>query len=128
MSADRLPPGVAELIAEIATGKLSAPVQETLTRALVAAADGRPITQILATGRRSRRDDALRAMCAERFSDLAPSRAAKVMAAALGRYETTQWPRDRLRGVPIGETHLPFEVLSCGPAPAWRTILAVLQR
>lgn len=99
----------------------------TIRRALLAAADGRSVTQILADSARDRRDAALRAL-RRRFPQVAPSRAAKAMAADLRRYEALRWPRDRQRGGPTDEARLQFEVLSCGPAPAWRTILAVLQR
>jgi hypothetical protein len=119
-------PGVAEILAEIATGTLSDATRSTLTRALRAAADGRPIAQILAASARNRRDDALQAL-RRRFPQTSPSGAAKAMATALRRYEATGWPHDRRRGAPV-EARLEFEVLSCGPAPAWRTILASLQR
>lgn len=126
-AADRLPPVVTELLAEIATGQLTEQTRSTLARALRAAADGRPVTAILAAGARDRRDVALQAL-RRRFPQAAPSGAAKAMAAALRRYEATAWPHDRRRGAPKSEARLEFEVLSCGPAPAWRTILAALQR
>lgn len=118
MSADSLPPGAAALLVEIETGRLSEGTRATLARALRAAADGRPIAEILAADARNRRDAALAAMRREHFASLPPSGAAKAMAAVLRRPPAAGMLRLSCRSV----------LDACGDAPSWRTILRALPR
>lgn len=130
MSSD-IPPGLAQILAEVVTGQLSESTRSTVARALRAASDGRPIAEILATSARERRDDALRDMCRRHFASLAPSAAAKAMAKALRRYADGSWPRDYAAASPPRAGTLDrsgFDVLVAGAPPGWRTVLTVLQR
>src|SRR5262245_10178054 len=94
MSTDHLP-ALAALLARFERGAETADERATIRKALLAAADGRPITEILTANARNRRDDALRMMRDRHFAGMAPSRAAKAMAALLARYATTAWLIDR---------------------------------
>lgn len=131
MSADRLPPGAAALIARIEAGELTEGDRKTLARAMRAAVEGRPIVGIVNAESREQRDDALRAMAAVHFADQAPSRTAKEMAIHLARYAASTFPADRAAASPPRAGTLrraAFEVLRESEPPRWRTILAVLQR
>lgn len=131
MTTDRLPPGAAALLARIERGELTEGDRLTLSRAVLAAVDGRPAAEILNSNARERRNDALRAMHSRHFADLAPSTAAKRIAETLRRYTLGSWPGDRVAEAPPRAGTLrraSYDVLRAGPAPAWRTVYAVLQR
>jgi len=97
-------------------------------RALRAAGAGQPVLALMAAAARVRRDDALIELWRVRFADASPYAAARAIAVLLSRYEATTWRHDRLRASPPDSRQLEFETLSCGPAPAWRTIFELLQR
>src|SRR5262245_13693129 len=129
MTADRLP-ALADLIVRIERGELTDGDRQTLARAMRAAVDGRPVVEIINAAARERRDDALLAMAAAHFADLAPSAAAKAMAAHLARYATTTWPTDRDAAAPPCAGTLrraACDVLRVSKPPAWRTVLSALQ-
>lgn len=133
MSADRLPPGTAELLAEIESGVLSEGTRATLARALRAAADGGAITEILAASARKRRDDALVAMQEQHFAAVAPSRAAKGMAVALASYASIGWKSHRDRpetppNAPLRGACYAVLIATGGEAPSWRTSSRALSR
>lgn len=131
MTADRLPPGAASLIARFEQGRETDDERATILQALRAAADGRPIAQILAASARNRRDVALQTMRTQHFAGLASSTAAKRIAETLRRYASGSWSGDRVADVPPRPGTLrraSFDVLMTGPPPAWRTVHIVLQR
>ena len=123
---------MAALLARFERGAETEDERQTIARALRAAADGRPIAEIVAANARDRRDDALRAMLAAHFAEKAPSRAAKDMAQRLARYAASAWPIDcRAKEPPRSGTlaRACFDVMSAADdAPAWRTIFTALQR
>lgn len=129
MSAE-LPPSVAALLAEIETGQLSERARSTLARALRSAADGRAVAEILNADGRDRRDEALRALHAEHFAQMAPSAAAKGMAQYLARYAAGAWSTDAKGEPPRAGTlrRAAFDVLRVSEPPAWRTVLRALPR
>lgn len=127
MSADRLH-GLAALLDRFERGAETADERATIRRALLAAADGRPVAEILKGGARNKRDDALNKMRAEHFAGMAPSRAAKEMAQCLARCAVSAPWRAKEEPPRGGLQRACFDVLSFayGAPPSWRTILRAL--
>src|SRR5262245_44257530 len=88
-------PALAALLARFERGEETLEERATIRRALLAAADGRPVAGILAADARTKRDDALAEMRDAHFAGLPPSRAAKGMAERLARYASAAWAIDR---------------------------------
>lgn len=131
MTAD-LTPAAASLISRVERGdELTAAEREMVARVMRAAFDGRAVAGIVADGQRARRDAVIAAMRTRHFADKSPSGAAKSIARYLARYAAEGWRVDRGSATPPQPGSLrraAYEVLRTGKPPAWRTILATLQK
>lgn len=127
-----LTPAAASLISRVERGEdLTETERETVARVMRAALDGRAVAGIVADGQRARRDAVIAAMRTRHFADKSPSGAAKSIARYLARYAAEGWRVDCGAATPPKAGSLRragYEVMRTGKPPAWRTILATLQK
>lgn len=127
-----LTPAAASLISRVERGDdLTEGEREMVARVMRAAFDGRAVAGIVAGGHRDRRDAVIAAMRSRHFAEKSPSGAAKSIARYLVRYEAEGWRIDRGAATPPRAGSLrraAYEVMLTGKPPAWRTILATLQK